>query len=163
MGTERSVDAGPAGVTFGRLLRQLRLRAGRTQEDPTEQVRLRAPAIRDLPRGLQVAPRKETVTLLDVLALPPSERSELLGAACQSPASPMSSIAEAWLLTAPPVPPTSLVGLAAEINQLIELLRRPDVRLAMLTGTCEVGKTRVAVRTQPSNGMVPSRALSMLA
>jgi predicted ATPase len=44
-----------------------------------------------------------------------------------------------------PVPPTNFIGRAAELEELTELLLRPEVRLVSLTGPGGTGKTRLAL------------------
>jgi predicted ATPase/DNA-binding SARP family transcriptional activator len=46
-----------------------------------------------------------------------------------------------------PVQPTPFIGRERELEEVTNLLRRPDVRLVTLTGTGGTGKTRVALQT----------------
>jgi len=54
----------PRGVSFGTLLRKLRISAGLTQEALAEAARLSYRSISDLERGVNQSPRKETARLL---------------------------------------------------------------------------------------------------
>ena len=45
-----------------------------------------------------------------------------------------------------PPPRTSLIGREREIREVMDLLRRPEVRLVTLTGTGGTGKTRLAIQ-----------------
>jgi transcriptional regulator with XRE-family HTH domain len=69
-------------VSFGTLLRKLRISAGLTQEELAEAARLSYRSISDLERGINLTPRKETMRLLaDALHLAGAEREAFEAAA----------------------------------------------------------------------------------
>ncbi len=148
---------------FGTLLRQYRRAAGLTQEALAERARLSWRAVQDLERGVNQAPRADTLALLaGALDLTPAERAALEQAA-QRPAAhpavvlPMSTA----LFTAPPMSPapdaavapipgapSPLVGRAHELALLDEFLAGTSVAehgspLLLLAGEPGIGKTRL--------------------
>jgi len=138
--------------SFGALLRQFRLRAGLSQDELGERARLSAETIGALERGTRRAPYRTTVDFLsEALALMPSERAELEGAAARARgrtrtpparrAAPVGNL---------PSPVTSFIGRDDEIRALRELLGRH--RLVTITGTGGVGKTRTAIEVAAAVG-----------
>jgi hypothetical protein len=135
MATEQGAPAGEAA--FARLLRQHRLAAGLSQEA--------------LERGINRAPRLDTITMLAAaLALTDEQRGALLAAARpgQLPPAPAPT-AQLPPAGAPchnlPAPPTPMVGREEAVVALPARLREPDTRLLTLTGVGGVGKTRLAL------------------
>lgn len=139
-------DSG-AAASFGALLRSLREAVGLTQEELAFRAGLSPNAIGSLERGVRRRPQPHTVrSLSDALGLSDEERVALLAtvprrseadsfAAEVSPASPAVS--------ALPHPATPLVGRERDIEEVMGLLARSDVRLVTLTGIGGVGKTRL--------------------
>jgi transcriptional regulator with XRE-family HTH domain len=121
--------------TFGTLLRRLRLAAGLSQEALAERAGVSARGVQDLERGIRRAPRAETVRLLaDALELSGETRAALVIAAHPELGAPAEPIPAPLRLTAPPVPPTPLVGREREVAATCALLRHPESRLLTLTG-----------------------------
>ncbi len=133
-------------MTFGALLRQLRIAAGLSQEALAERARISAKAVGSLEVGARRAPYRETVEQLSIaLNATPEERSQLTALAqsarTRKPRTVVSpqSVAPHRL----PSPPTRLIGREKEVAAAETLLR--SHRLLTLVGPGGVGKTRVAI------------------
>ncbi len=131
----------PTPSAFGAALRRSRLAAGLSQEALAERAGLSARAVSDLERGINRAPRADTLALLaDALCLGPEDRAALRAAA--QPA--------AQLAGAPdpphnlPAPLTSFIGRERDVAETARRLGAG--RLVTLTGTGGTGKTRLALR-----------------
>jgi transcriptional regulator with XRE-family HTH domain len=120
---------GKERVPFGALLKRHRLAAGLTHAALAEKATLSARAISDLERGVNRAPRKETLRLLaDALQLAPAQHAELEAAA-------RHRLAAAPYIAHPSnLPPqfASFIGRTRELNEVARLLR--TARLVTLTG-----------------------------
>lgn len=128
---------------FGALLKRYRLAAGLSQEALAERASLSTRAVSNLERGLNRAPRYDTLDLLTrAMNLEAPQRSALFAAA--RPAVP-SEDAKPAPLQGLPVPPTTLLGREQEITQALGLVRVRGVRLLTVTGPSGVGKTRLAL------------------
>src|SRR6478672_11144849 len=142
-------DDGPRETSFGALLRRFRAMAMLSQEALAERAGLSLRAISDLERGVRTRPYLETVRMLaDALALTGDDRAALVSAARPGvlTAARSGHIAEVEeSVRSLPAPATTLVGRSDEINQVVNLLRREEVRLVTLTGPAGVGKTRLAI------------------
>ena len=128
-------------------MRNLRERAGITQEELASRAGLSPNAVGALERGARKRPYPHTVrALANALSLPEEGRASLMAAVPgrRRDDTPEGAPAPA----APPVlprPVTGLVGREKELGEVTGLLARPGVRLLTLTGMGGVGKTRLAV------------------
>ena len=152
-GREPEIETpGKEDASFGSYLRGLRLAAGLTQEELALRAGLSPNAVGALERGARRRPYPHTVrSLSDALNLPEGERAALLAAV---PGQGGGPVGRADAGGYPPVSPavsafpraaTPLVGRGREVEEVGEMLARPEVRLLTLTGTGGVGKTRLAV------------------
>ncbi|GHO92324.1 hypothetical protein KSF_023720 [Reticulibacter mediterranei] len=129
--------------SFGTLLKQYRLAAGLSQEALAERANISTRAISDLERGINRAPRSDTLdALLQALVLSEERRQALIASARSVAVTDAFSLAPLYVL---PVPPTQLVGREQEMVRVTTLLRGDRARLLTLVGPAGVGKTHLAL------------------
>lgn len=141
--------------SFGDLLRSARCRAGLTQRQLAERSGVSLRAVSDLERGINRAPRRETLRLLaDALDLPPADRHDWETTALSPLRDQRTATTAHSVRQQLPIPSTSFIGRDEEIRQAVAVLSQPEVRLLTLTGPGGVGKTRLALavaeRSEPS-------------
>ena len=133
------------------LLRDLRLRAGLSQEELAERAGISARSISDIERGDQVRPFPATVRrLAEGLDLDPQEQAQftecLLDRSLPAPQRrSRPSLELTQQAVGLPHPLTTLIGRKREIAAILGLLAAGLPRLLVLTGPGGVGKTRLAV------------------
>ena len=143
-------------VPFGMRLRRLRQAAGLTQEELASRAGLTAKGISALERGERRRPYPHTVrSLANALGLPEEEHAILIGAVPKRGDAAHSPPA-ALLASTLPAPPTPLVGRERALEEVADLLRRPEGQLLTLTGTGGVGKTGLAIQAaRDAAGLFP--------
>jgi predicted ATPase/DNA-binding XRE family transcriptional regulator len=134
--------------TFAQLLRRARREAGITQEELAEQAGISPRAISSLERGINRAPRRDTLELIfAALDLSPDEqarweRTRRRLATRAGPDSNTSEHAHQTHLRAP-APLTSFLGRDQELSEVQQILSQ--ARLVTVTGPGGIGKTRLGL------------------
>ncbi|MBV8637876.1 MAG: helix-turn-helix domain-containing protein [Candidatus Eremiobacteraeota bacterium] len=134
-------------LSFGTLLREIRLEAGLSQEALAERARMSSGGISVLERGARRAPHRDTIALLaDALELTGRQRAdfEIAGRASDSSRrrKPPGTTPTARLGNLP-FALTSFVGRHRSKSMLVS--RLSEQRLVTLTGVGGVGKTRLSI------------------
>jgi predicted ATPase/transcriptional regulator with XRE-family HTH domain len=148
-----------AELTFGGLLRQLRVAAGLTQEELAEAAGISQRSVSDLERGINRTARKDTALLLAGALSLAGPVGEVFVAAARGrtaaadvlaahqgmqPGKPVPAAdASAPRTFGLPVPLTELIGREYDLRQVTALVA--DNRLVNLVGSGGVGKTRLAI------------------
>lgn len=151
-------------VHLSDLIRRRRALGGPSQAQLAERSGLSTRQTSDLARGLRTMPRLETIRMLaDALRLGEQDRAELLLAArpgIQAVSERLAAGARPAVggdrRTAPPIPPTPMIGRDDEIDRLLSLLLDSDCRLVTVTGPGGVGKPRLALEV--AHGAAPNVA-----
>jgi predicted ATPase/DNA-binding XRE family transcriptional regulator len=138
-------------VSFGALLRRHRQRRGMTQQALGRAAGYSTITIRKVESNARRPSPDLVQHLARTLGLDGTERSTFLARAERHPDADLpdagpSPAARAGLLPALGQPLTPIIGRAAELAALRELLARPQVRLATLVGPPGIGKTRLAAQ-----------------
>lgn len=132
--------------SFGTLLRRYRMLAGLTQESLAEHAGISTRAVSDLERGINRAPRADTLEMLaNALSLAQQDRATLIAAAHPDLDAGPPSASETAGRVRLPLPPTPLIGREADLLRGLRLLQSDGTRLLTVAGPGGVGKTHLAL------------------
>lgn len=130
--------------SFGRKVKEYRIRVGLTQEELAEGSFYSLGGIRKIESGQRPPPRRLDVLdkFADCLQVPIQERAEFIDLARRERFSLQAALANATHL---PAPRTTLIGRGRDADTLYGLLQRKELRCLTLTGPGGVGKTQLAI------------------
>jgi transcriptional regulator with XRE-family HTH domain len=134
-------------VTFGQLLRQLRIDAGLTQEELAEAAAISPRSVSDLERGVSLTARKDTARLLaDALGLAGGTRADFEASARGRPGGSLPGGSAAATRTLPR-DIASFTGREPELRELLEAAAGSGgvVGIHAIGGMAGIGKTAFAV------------------
>jgi predicted ATPase/DNA-binding XRE family transcriptional regulator len=134
------------GSSFGAKLRRLRESAGLTQEELAARAELTRNAVSALERGERRRPYPHTIrSLADALKLTGDQRAALAATVPGREEEPRAAGPAGFLKPATLPGPTPLLGRERNLQEVLDLLHRPEGRLLTLTGIGGVGKTSLAI------------------
>jgi tetratricopeptide (TPR) repeat protein/transcriptional regulator with XRE-family HTH domain len=137
MGSTNAASSIPVGDSFGALLRHYRLAAGLTQEALAAAAALSVRGISDLERGVNRAPRLDTLRLLaEALRLAPQERTQFMAHTPQS-----DEVRTRQVPVSAAVPP--LIGRDRELAALRIFLAGEEPSVLLFAGPPGIGKSRL--------------------
>jgi len=137
--------------SFGKKVKEHRIRIGLTQEELAERTFYSLGGIRKIESGQRPPPGQLDVLekFADCLQVPSQERAEFFDLARRERFSLQVALANTTQL---PAPRTILIGRDKDVDTLRDLLLRKELRCLTLTGPGGVGKTQLAIHVASQMG-----------